>query len=320
MNDARTALITGGNTGLGEQAALHLARLGWTVVLACRSVGTGEAAAGRLRTQVSGAAIGVLPLDLGDLDSVRRLAEGWAGDAFPPLRAVVANAGIQYPHPHARTAQGFEATFGVNHLGHLLLLDLLLPHLAEPARVVFVGSGTHDPRQGGGYPPPYDASARALAFPDQVAQAPEPEWRAGMRRYASSKLANAQTAFHLSRLFRSQGRRITVNVFDPGLMPGTGLTRGYGGPVQLLWKRVLPVLARLRPDFASTPVRSGDHLAQLVDGEKYQGMTGRYFVQGGRKAGPQLGQASDLARDPAKARLLWEESLVLVGQRSPSTG
>lgn len=117
------------------------------------------------------------------------------------------------------------------------------------------------------------------------------------------------------------GRGVTVNVFDPGLMPGTGLTRGYGGPVRWLWAHVLPVLAWLQPDFASPPARSGAHLAQLVTEPEYEAVTGTYFEQGGRHTAPRIGKASALAQDSAMARELWLETLALlpeVGYAVPS--
>ena len=137
------------------------------------------------QAETPGARMEVLELDLADLTGVQRLIDEWPERSrrWPPLRAVIADAGgDSIRSPHARTAQGFEATFGVNHIGHVAQVSDLLPNLITPARIVIVVSGTHDSPQSGGYPAPYDASARALAFPNRSVQAPEPDWRAGMAR------------------------------------------------------------------------------------------------------------------------------------------
>lgn len=317
----RSVLITGGNRGLGEQAARELARRGWAVLLTARSAGAGAAAAQRLRAAVPGAGVTALNLDLADLRSVNALLArlGRPAPPWPPLHALIANAGIQHVSARERTAQGFEATFGVNHLGHVQLIrGLLAGPLQEPGRIVLVSSGTHDPRARHllPFPPPYDLPVRALADPTQFPQPARSELEDARRRYAASKLANTQTAVHLARLMGQQGRRITVDAFDPGLMPGSGLAREYSPLQQWLWRRVLPGLAQLFPGTASTTERSGRHLGALLD-EPGAGAEagGRYYVQGGRRAGPQLGRASALARDPGRAQTLWDDSVALLDSR-----
>ncbi|PNY81491.1 SDR family NAD(P)-dependent oxidoreductase [Deinococcus koreensis] len=312
---ARSVLVTGGNTGLGAAAAHELARRGWAVLLTARSPAAGEAAAGRIRAAAPGAQVWALPLDLAELRSVDTLlAQLWASDVpWPPLHALIANAGVQHVSARERTAQGFEGTFGVNHLGHVQLLrGLLAGPLREPGQIVLVGSGTHDgqARHLLPFPPPYDLKAHELADPTRFPQPAGSEVEDARRRYAASKLANTQTAFHLARDLTAAGRRLRVSAFDPGLMPGSGLAREYAPLQRLLWHRALPLLARLAPGSASTVERSGRHLAALLDMPEAQG--GGYYVQGGRGAGPRSGHASALARDEARARALWEDSLALL--------
>lgn len=321
---ARSVLITGGNTGLGGQAALTLAHRGWTVLMTARTVHSGEVAASRLRLAVPGTQVVPLLLDLGDLRSVDALVQQvQAGGTWPPLHAIIANAGIQHVSARKRTAQGFEATFGVNHLGHVHLIRGLLDTLHEPGQVVFVSSGTHDPatQRAMPFPAPYDARAEVLAFPDRFPLPARSDVEAGRRRYAASKLANTQTAFHLARLMQSQGRHITVNAFDPGLMPGSGsrLARGYRAPERLIWNHVLPLLTHVNPAEVSTVQRSGTHLAALLEAP-YRDMTGTYFRQGGRSPSPVVGHASATARDAAKAHALWNDSLVLLDQTAVQAG
>ncbi|RAY13236.1 short-chain dehydrogenase [Actinomadura craniellae] len=155
----RVAVVTGANSGLGEVTATELARQGAHVVLACRSLERGRAAVERLRAEVPGARAEARQVDLADLSSIRAFAAGWDHER---LDLLVNNAGISTV-PFARTADGFESQFGVNHLGPFALTGLLLPRLlaAPDPRVVTLGSEGHrfarfdparlDPTGGGRY-------------------------------------------------------------------------------------------------------------------------------------------------------------------------
>ncbi|MFC7305672.1 oxidoreductase [Streptomyces monticola] len=137
----RTAVVTGANSGIGYVTARELARRGARVVLACRSESRGKEAESRIGAEVPGASVEFAPLDLGDLKSVRDFAASYERDK---LDLLVNNAGVM-ALPYARTADGFETQFGVNHLGHFALTGLLLPKLmaTDGARVVSVSSGLH---------------------------------------------------------------------------------------------------------------------------------------------------------------------------------
>src|SRR5262249_51488669 len=123
----RTAIVTGANSGLGEVTACELARVGAHVILAVRNTGKGEAAAERMTGDVE-----VRQLDLQDLSSVRRFADG-----IDKVDVLVNNAGIMATD-YAMTADGFERHIGTNHLAHFALTNLLLPKLTD--RVVTVSS------------------------------------------------------------------------------------------------------------------------------------------------------------------------------------
>jgi NAD(P)-dependent dehydrogenase (short-subunit alcohol dehydrogenase family) len=156
----RTAVITGGNSGLGLECARALLQQqpAWHVVIASRNRERSEAAVADLRGGGATGTVEARALDLGSLADVRRFADTFLADlrgaALPPLRALVCNAGLQFTH-RATSADGFEATFAVNHLGHYLLTHRLVGALVPPARIVFVGSGPHDPAERPGMPHPY---------------------------------------------------------------------------------------------------------------------------------------------------------------------
>jgi NAD(P)-dependent dehydrogenase (short-subunit alcohol dehydrogenase family) len=123
---ARTVIITGGNSGIGLEAARALHSAGAKVVLACRDVKRATAVAG-------GMTVG--ELDLADLDSVAAFAAG-----AHEVDALVCNAGIM-GGPLLGTVQGNERQMGTNHLGHAALVARLFPLLeAAHGRIVIISS------------------------------------------------------------------------------------------------------------------------------------------------------------------------------------
>ena len=121
----RTAVVTGANSGLGLVTTLELARAGATVLMACRNLEKGAAAADQIRESVPNARVEVVELDLSSLDSVRQFADALDVDE---LDLLVNNAGIMWV-PQQRSDDGFELQFGTNHLGHFALTGLLLARL-----------------------------------------------------------------------------------------------------------------------------------------------------------------------------------------------
>ena len=306
----QTAIVTGGNSGLGYQCARAIAAASsqWHVVIASRDHTKSNEAVRSLATETENQHLVAMDLDLGSLASVRRFAADFASDAMPPLKAIVCNAGVQIISGLTFNSDGFETTFAVNHLGHFLLVNLLLGQLVPTARIVVVSSGTHNPDQFTGMPKPIYSSARSAAKPQPEADGAT----AGRRAYTTSKLCNVMFAYELSRRLRAKGRKtITVNAFDPGLMPGTGLARDYSRAQKFIWNYALPAL-RFIPGVNSTS-RSGRVLARLVLDPALEAVTGKYFV--GRKELP----SSKQSYDESQAAELWEASAEMVGLRSDET-
>jgi NAD(P)-dependent dehydrogenase (short-subunit alcohol dehydrogenase family) len=139
----KTALITGGNTGLGKATALALAQKGARVILACRSLERGDKAASEIRSQVENAQVAVYFLDLSSLKSVRKFVHDFVRTEND-LHILINNAGI-YGCPHWKSQDGYEMQFAVNHLGHFLLTNLLMDTLAQsaPSRIIVVSSSLH---------------------------------------------------------------------------------------------------------------------------------------------------------------------------------
>jgi NAD(P)-dependent dehydrogenase (short-subunit alcohol dehydrogenase family) len=292
--NTKTAIITGASSGLGLECARALLRSdpAWHVALAVRDAGRGAEAVAQLGEPLR---CTVMSMDLASLASVRTFTAAVRESGLPPVHAIVCNAGVQVVSGTQRTRDGIEMTFGVNHLGHFALVHGLLDALARPARIVVVSSGTHDPGKHTGMPDPRYTSAADLAHPGDAAAADD-----GRRRYTTSKLCNVLFSYELNRRLGNGGDGVTVNAFDPGLMPGSGLARDYPPLQKLAWRYLFPAL-RVLPNVHSTRT-SGRHLAALASATRYAGISGEYF-EGHRPI-----KSSVDSYDRGKAVDLWDTS------------
>lgn len=196
----RTAVVTGANGGLGYETALALAGAGAHVVMAARDQAKADRAAERIASEHPDASLELVPLDLGDLASVRSAAATIA-DTHPSVDLLVNNAGLM-AMPEATTADGFEMQFGVNHLGHYALTALLLePLLRAPrSRVVTVTSTAHH-------------MGRAVDPDNPHLHGRYKPWRA----YGQAKLANFHFGLGLDQRLRAAGATSASLIAHPGL-------------------------------------------------------------------------------------------------------
>ncbi len=197
--EGRTFLVTGGNTGIGRATAAGLAGRGGRVWIAARSPAKGEAAVAAIKAETGSDSVWFLPLDLADLDSVQSCAAGFLA-LGEPLHVLVNNAGVA--GRRGLTKQGFELTFGVNHLGHFALTNALLGCLtgSTPARVVTVSSDAH-------------YSAKGIDF--EALRRPA-RGLTGLPEYAVSKLCNVLFTQELAR--RVAGTGVTTYALHPGVV------------------------------------------------------------------------------------------------------
>jgi NAD(P)-dependent dehydrogenase (short-subunit alcohol dehydrogenase family) len=252
-----------------------------------------------------------LSLDLTRLQSARSFAAAVIErlDATP-IDALVLNAG-RAGDADQRTVDGYETTFVVNHLAHYLLLRLLMPHLADHARIVLTTSGTHDPAQRAPLPPPRHANARLLAHPELDPDRDAQPRAAAGRAYTSSKLCVVLTARALATHPQAQARQLTVVAYDPGRTPGTGLMRDSGMLLHALWRALgAPPLRPLLPGANSTKA-AGGVLAALALGST-RPPSGRTYaaLRRGELTWP---DPSELARRDDLMHALWRDSAELVG-------
>lgn len=268
---------------MGYECALRIAQQcpQYQVLIASRSNKDNAAVSINQRTGHSN--VEYLKLDLSSLAKVRSFAADYAKKDYPPIKALVLNAGLQILDLNY-TEDNIESTFAINHVGHALLFYLMSPHLGDEARILVTASGTHDPAQKSGLPDAIYNSAEELAQPTKETQKYE-----GRQRYATSKLCNIMWTYALQRrLERSPGKKWTVNAFDPGLMPGTGLVREAPAILQFIWHSIMPrtiwLLRLLISPNIHLPRDSGASLARLAVGDDVKGVSGKYYE--GRKPIP----------------------------------
>nr|AMK59349.1 transcriptional regulator, TetR family protein [uncultured bacterium UPO53] len=216
----KVAIVTGANTGIGRVTARELALQGAHVFLACRSEEKTRPVLEEIHMLSQGQAKAeYLPLDLGDLDAVRACASHFLERGLP-LNILVANAGLA--GQKGMTASGFELAFGTCHVGHFLLVNLLLERMkaSAPARIVVVSSKAH-------------RHAKGIDFEAIRHPAVSP---GALHEYAVAKLANLLFAVELSR--RLQGSGVTTYAVHPGIV-ASDVWRSAPKPVRALLRRFM---------------------------------------------------------------------------------
>ncbi|NXN32835.1 RDH14 dehydrogenase, partial [Nycticryphes semicollaris] len=285
----KTVIITGANSGLGRAAAAELLRMQARVIMGCRDRARAERAAREIRAELgeqgeaeegSGELV-VRELDLASLRSVRAFCHRVLQEE-PRLDVLINNAGV-FQCPYMKTEDGFEMQFGVNHLGHFLLTNLLLGLLknSAPSRIVVVSSKLYKYGE--------------INFEDLNS---EISYNKSFC-YSRSKLANILFARELAR--RLEGTGVTVNSLHPGIVK-TNLGRHVNIP--LLAK---PLFNLVSWAFFKTPLEGAQTSIYLASSPDVEGVSGKYF--GDCKEEELLPKAMD----DLVARKLWDISEVMVG-------
>lgn len=272
----KSIIITGANSGIGYECAMKMARIApkESIIIACRNITAGNLAAEKIKKETGHPNLVCMELDLASLQSIRNFELAFSKTEHKELSALINNAGLQNIGETAYTKDGFEITFGTNHLGGFYLTKLLSPYMTLGASVTFTASDTHDPLTKTGIEPPVYTSGRELAFP---AKTTEKAAIVGQRRYSTSKLCNVMTAYLFHEKLAPLGLR--VNAFDPGMVPGTGLAKNYPAILRFVWNYIMPVLTYFKKN-TNTAVLSGSRLAELAYSKKYVDLNGIYFSNG----------------------------------------
>jgi NAD(P)-dependent dehydrogenase (short-subunit alcohol dehydrogenase family) len=267
----KTILITGANTGIGRETALALGARGARLYLAGRSEERTRPVMEEVRARGNDE-VAFLPLDLGDLASVRSCAEAFL-DRESSLDVLLNNAGLA--GHRGRTKDGFEITFGVNHLGHFLLTELLTDALkaAGASRVVNVSSQAHYRADG----IDWDALRKPTAT------------TTGLPEYQVSKLCNVLHARELSR--RLEGTGVHTYALHPGVIASD------------VWRRVPWPIRPLMKAFMKSSEEGAATSIHCATSPEVADHTGRYYDDCAET------EPSALALDEALAAELWERSV-----------
>lgn len=280
MNTKRV-LITGANSGMGLASTIELAKRGYEVIMGCRNEERGQKALQEARDKSGSDQISLMKCDLGSLQHIREFAEQF-NQKYDRLDVLLNNAGV-VNLKRQETADGFEMSIGVNHLGHFLLTHLLLDALkASPqGRIVVVSSGAYkigkihwdDPYLHNGY--------------------------TVIKSYAQSKIANI--FFTRVMADKLKDTNITINCLHPGAVAtniGVDRDTGFG-------KRILAGVAYL--PFFQTPEQGAETAIFLVDDSSVAQSSGLYYYR------KKIHKLKPKALDDAEALRFWEWSKEQVG-------
>lgn len=299
----KTVVITGANSGIGLATTRQLVRQGAQVIMACRRLEEAEARAAELRQETPGINVEAHQLDLGNLGSVHAFCARLLKD-HPTLHALVNNAGVMNT-PKGTTQDGFELQFGINHLGHFLLTELLTDALkaGAPSRIVNVSSCFHDCAMGRRG----DIHLDDLHYREHKYD--------GWEAYAQSKLANVLHAKGLAK--RLEGTGVTAVSVHPGWVR-TNLAR-HSMPLWVQNRILSPFLrvaGMIEPwEGAQATLHALLEPSVSEHSGAFYSQTGMYRDRSCNKGGWPLRSPNPKAHDDALADALWDKSLELVGLR-----
>jgi NAD(P)-dependent dehydrogenase (short-subunit alcohol dehydrogenase family) len=298
----KLAVVTGANSGIGQEAARRLADAGAHVVMAVRTIAKGERARAEILARHPHAQLEVRRIDLADLASVSEFADRLSADGTP-LDLLVNNAGVMAPPTRMTSADGFELHLGSNFLGPFALTVRLLPLLlrASSPRVTTMSSGL--------------ASFGRIRFDD-------PQWEHGryspMRSYAQSKLADLMLTLHLAAIARQRDWGLMSTAAHPGYtrtnLQTAGASLGRDKPTllrSLLFSLSFPPSQEVGP--GTEPL--------LYAATSPEAVAGGYYGPGGRfgLVGPTVtARPPHRALDTATSARLWAEAERLTGVALPA--
>ncbi len=283
MLTGKTAIITGGNSGIGLETAKGLLAMGAKIILAVRNIEKGQMARSALLERHATGQIEIMRLDLADLESIQSFAEKFRNSS-DQLDLLINNAGIMAP-PYTKTKDGFEMQFGSNHLGHFALTGLLLPVLAKTrnSRVITISSRAH--------------SRGTIDFDNLDGS----KGYQAKKFYNQSKLANLYFALELDKRMKEHKLQTISIACHPGVSATNILKLGHW-EIPFLFKNIAnlflqpPSMGALSTIYAATD-------SNLIGGE-YIGPLGQFQ----RKGYPAKGTPHSNATDLEVSRRLWELS------------
>ena len=276
----KTVVITGGTSGIGEVAAIALAKMGARIVLVARDKSRGDATLARLRDSAPGIAHSIHFADLLRLAEMKRVAAQIA-DHESRIDVLINNAGALFGTRNV-TEDGLEYTFALNHLAYFVMTEGLRERLSAsaPSRIISTASAMHQ---------------NAALDIDDLQSAKS---FGATKAYSRSKLCNILFTRELARRLRGTG--VTANCLHPGFVA----TR-FGDQSGVL----ISPFVRLAKIFATSPTKGAETIIYLASSSEVSETTGQYFY----KSAPTT--PSSRAQDDRSALLLWQHSAALAGMK-----
>ncbi|XP_030854371.1 retinol dehydrogenase 13 [Strongylocentrotus purpuratus] len=287
--DGKTVIITGANSGIGKETALELAKRGGKIILACRDIKKAEKAREEIVAASGNTDVKVLQLDLASLSSIRQFADKITSDE-EGVDVLVNNAGLMRC-PKWKTEDGFEMQFGVNHLGHFYLTNLLLDKLksSAPSRIINVSSVAHQ--------------VGKINFEDINSD----QRYNSAEAYANSKLAKVLFTRELSK--RLEGTGVTANVLHPGVVK-TNIGRHTGMHQSGFSMAILGPIFWL---FVRSPQQGAQTSVYCAVDPELEKVSGQYFRDCKKS------ECDASGKDDEAAAKLWDVSCQLTGLSSEET-
>jgi retinol dehydrogenase-14 len=271
--EGKVVLITGATSGIGKVTAIALAGMGASMVIMGRNAKKGEQLLDEMREITGNEDSDYILCNLASLNDVKKSALDFRL-RYDRLNVLIDNAG-GINGKRKITADGFEYTFGVNHLAHFVLTNLLLDKLkaSAPSRIVVTSSYAH--------------ALGHIDFEDLMA---ERTYRF-FKVYNQSKLANTLFTFELAR--KLEGSGVTANCFHPGAVR-SNFYKGIG--------KIGGVMAPLVGTFMRSPEKGAESQIYLASSPEVDGITGKYFHD------KKIVRSSDESLDADLAKKFWEVS------------
>ena len=292
MEYLKTIILNGASSGLGFETVKKIAKnfKNYRIILACRNLQKANAKKEEIEKETGNKNLIVMEIDTSSLQSVKNFVINYKNSSYGKIYSLICNAAIGGSHGPEKTKDGFDIIFETNHLGHFLLVNLLLPLMEENGRIFNISSDMHDP--------PKKPNENFEWIGTEKLAKPDEEMSKSRLRYSYSKLCNIYFTYELIK--RIGDKKLLVNAFNPGFMPETNLSGGKMTP-----ERIKFVKEKL-PDRVGDLDKSSQALCNLITMEYFK-ENGKFFDRS-----TNFIKTSELSYNEKNAKELWDLSELYV--------
>ena len=281
----KTLIITGASNGLGYETVKKMAKKcpNFRIIMACRNLSKANAVKEQIEKETKNPNLIVMEIDTSSLESVKNFVENYKKRNYGEIYSLVCNAGIGGSRI-GNSIDGYDIIFATNHLGHFLLVNLLIPLMAENGKITIVSSDMHDPPKE--WTPDFQwIGAEKIAKPDE-------NMAKSFARYSFSKLCNLYFTYELVK--RIKDKKLYINAFTPGFLPETGLSGEKKIPPQMV-----KMVAQKHPERMGIMENSSNALCDIATREDITN-NGEYFDRSTKTI-----KTSELSYNEDNAKELW---------------